>query len=135
LELPFAKELDKLKLPWCRNPSRSGFGIPLLSLGQSKTFYPDFLVWKAKHVFALDTTGEHILQDKLGRKLLRIEPHPKSKIKLLVRLISKGNWDDKPQRVSAEGFTVWTLGQANALKPLHVATMDEAVKVALRPDN
>jgi len=132
LELPFAKELDKLKLPWCRNPARSGFGIPLLSLGQSKTFYPDFLVWKGKYVFALDTTGEHILEDKLGRKLLAIEPHPKSKVKLLVRLISKGRWDDKPQRESGDGFTVWSLGHANALKPIHVANIAEATREALR---
>lgn len=132
LELPFAKELDKLKLPWCRNPSRSGFGIPLLSLGQSKTFYPDFLVWKGKYVFALDTTGEHILEDKLGRKLLAIEPHPKSKVNLLVRLVSRGRWDDKPQRESNDGFTVWSLGHANALKPIHVATFADATREALR---
>jgi type III restriction enzyme len=76
-ELPFAKELDELKLAWCRNPSRSGFGIPLLSLGQSKTFYPDFLVWKGKNVFALDTTGEHILEGKLGAQAARDRTTPK----------------------------------------------------------
>ncbi len=132
LELPFATELDKLGVTWCRNPPRSGFGIPLLSPGQSKTFYPDFLVWKAKNVFALDTKGEHILESELGRKLLAVEPNPKAKAKLLVRLISKGNWDDHPQRVSADGVTVWALGHANALKPIHCATMADAVKACLR---
>jgi hypothetical protein len=39
--------LDKSDVTWCRNPPRSGFGIPLLSPGQSKVFYPDFLAWKA----------------------------------------------------------------------------------------
>ncbi len=131
LELPFAKELDRLKLVWCRNPSRSGFAIPLVSPGPSKSFYPDFLVWRGDTVFALDTTGEHILESKLGRKLLAIEPHPKSKIKLLVRLISRGHWDDQPQRDSAEGFTVWSLGHANALRPIQVETVTEAIKVAL----
>jgi type III restriction enzyme len=132
LELPFAKELDRLKLTWCRNPSRSGFAIPLLSPGQSKSFYPDFLIWKGGNVFALDTTGEHILESKLGRKLLAIEPHPKSKIKLIVRLISRGHWNDQPQRESAEGFTMWSLGHANALHPIHVGTISEALKAALR---
>lgn len=132
LELPFARELDKTGLTWCRNPSRSGFGIPLLSPGQSKTFYPDFLVWKGNVVYALDTKGEHILESELGRKLLAIDPHNKSKRRLLVRMISGGHWDDKPQRVSGDGFTVWALGHANALKPIHVATMADAVRTCLR---
>jgi type III restriction enzyme len=133
LELPFARELDKQKVPWCRNPARSGFPIPLLSVGQSKNFYPDFLVWKGKHVFALDTKGEHILESELGRKLLAIDPHPKAKMALLVRLISNGTWDKTPQRISGDGFTVWALGHANALKPIHCRTLEEGVKVALHP--
>jgi type III restriction enzyme len=132
LELPFARELDKLRLTWCRNPSRSGFAIPLLSPGASKSFYPDFLVWKGKDVFALDTTGEHILESKLGRKLLAVEPHPRAKTRLLVRLISSGHWTDQPQRESAEGFTVWSLGHANALRPVHVGSMAEAIAASLR---
>ena len=46
LELPFAQALDKERVTWCRNPSQSGYPIPLLSPGQSRTFYPDFLVLK-----------------------------------------------------------------------------------------
>ncbi|MGC1406385.1 MAG: hypothetical protein WA938_06570, partial [Candidatus Dormiibacterota bacterium] len=38
LELPFAQALDKTKYVWCRNPPRSGFGIPLVSIGQSRSF-------------------------------------------------------------------------------------------------
>jgi type III restriction enzyme len=104
----------------------------LLSPGQSNAFYPDFLAWKGKNVFALDTKGEHILESELGRKLLAIDPNPKAKAKLLVRLISMGHWDDHPQRVSGDGFTVWALGHSNALKPIHSATMAEAVKICLR---
>lgn len=131
LELPFANELDKQKVRWCRNPSQSGYSIPLLSLGQSKAFYPDFLVWKGKYVFALDTKGEHILQNEVGRKLLAIVPHTRAKVSLLVRLISKGAWDRTPQRISGEGYTVWALGNANALKPIHCPTLETAVKVCL----
>lgn len=133
LELPFAHELDRQRVPWCRNPARSGFPIPLLSVGQSKNFYPDFLVWKGKYVYALDTKGEHILENELGRKLLAVDPHPKAKVALLVRLISQGKWDKSPQRISGEGFTVWALGHANALKPIQCASLAEAVKTCLQP--
>ena len=133
LELPFAEELNGIGVTWCRNPPRSGFGIPLLTPGASTAFYPDFLVWKGRNVFALDTKGEHILEGELGRKLLAIEPHSKAKAKLLVRLISRGQWDHRPQRTSGEGFTVWALGHANALKPIHCPTMATAVKICLKP--
>lgn len=134
LELAFARELDKARLAWCRNPPRSGFPIPLLSPGQTEKFYPDFLVWRGRNVFALDTTGEHILAEKLGRKLLAIEPHPRGKSTLWVRLISAGNWNNQPVRVSGEGYTVWSLGHGNALNPIHCSTVAEAVKVSLRTE-
>jgi type III restriction enzyme len=134
LELPFARELDKTRLRWCRNPSQSGFPIPLLTPGQSRTFYPDFLAWKGKVVFAIDTKGEHILESELGRKLLAITSPPKAKLSLVVRLVSPGKWDKTPQRQSGEGFTVWTLGQANALKPIHCATLADAVKTSVNSD-
>jgi type III restriction enzyme len=134
LELPFARELDQTGLRWCRNPSQSGFPIPLLARGQSRTFYPDFLVWKGKYVYAIDTKGEHILESELGRKLLAITPAPGAKLSLLVRLVSPGKWDKGLQRITGEGFTVWALGQSNALKPLHCANLGEAVRVSLLPD-
>jgi len=134
LELPFARELDKTRLRWCRNPSQSGFPILPLTPGQSKTFYPDFLVWKGKYVYAIDTKGEHILQSELGRKLLAISPPAKSRLSLIVRLVSPGKWDKAPQRISGEGFTVWALGNANALKPIHCATLAEAVSIAVTPE-
>lgn len=131
-ELPFAEELDRLKVTWYRNPSRSGYGIPLLTPGASKTFYPDFLVWKGKDVFALDPTGEHILLDKLGRKLLDIPPHPKSKVRLWVRLISRGGWNDHLQKVSNDGFTVWRLGSGHSLLAAPADTVADAVKLSLK---
>lgn len=132
LELPFARELDRQKVTWCRNPSQSGYPIPLLSPGQSRNFYPDFLAWKGKHVFALDTKGEHILETEMGRKLLAVEANPKAKVALIVRLVSRGEWDKTPRRISANGYTVWALGQARDLKPMHCATMGEAAEIALR---
>jgi type III restriction enzyme len=134
LELPFARELDKSRLRWCRNPSQSGFPIPLLTPGQSRTFYPDFLVWKGKNVFALETKGEYLLGSDLGRKLLAISAAPGAKLSLIVRFVTPGKWDRTPVRTSAEGFTVWALGHANALKPVHCPTLGDAVKSALEPE-
>ena len=134
LELPFARALDKQRVTWCRNPSQSGYPIPLLSLGQSRNFYPDFLAWKGPHVYALDTKGEHILESELARKLLAILPAPGAKSSLLVRLISRGKWNSTPQRVSGDGYTVWALGHANALKPIHCGDLAEVVTTSLRPD-
>ncbi len=136
LELPFVVELDKQKVKWCRNSSRSGYPIPLLSPGQSKNFYPDFLAWKGKNVFALDTKGEHILESELGRKLLAIEPHAKAKAKLIVRLISRGTWDSAPLpvRKSDDGYTVWALSHTRALKPVQCESLAEAVKASLKPE-
>ena len=131
-ELAFAEQLDKQKVAWCRNPSRSGYGIPLLTPGGSKTFYPDFLAWKGNDVFALDPTGGHILVDKLGRKLLDIPPHPKSKTKLWIRLISRGQWNEHPQKTSNDGFTVWRLGHGRDLVPVLAESVAEAVKLSLK---
>lgn len=135
LELPFAKELDKLRVTWCRNPSQSGYAIPLLSPGQSRSFYPDFLVWRTGVVLALDTTGEHILEAKLGRKLLAIRPHRDSKTRIIVRLVSAGRWSERLRRESGDGFTVWSLGHTQSLHVVHVQTMAEAVRMAVRTDD
>ncbi len=136
LELPFVTELDKQKVTWCRNSSRSGYPIPLLSPGQSKNFYPDFLAWRGKNVFAIDTKGEHILESELGRKLLAIEPHPKAKTKLIVRLVSRGTWEAAPTpvRKTGDGFTVWALSHTHALKPVKCRSLEEAVKTSLKPE-
>ena len=75
LEISFATALDATGLMWCRNPSRSGYAIPLVSVGSNSNFYPDFLVWKGKDVFALDTTGGHLLMMRRPTaKLLAIAP-------------------------------------------------------------
>jgi type III restriction enzyme len=91
-------------------------------------------VWKGRNVFALDTKGEHILESELGRKLLAISPHAKGKTTLVVRFISRGEWNKIPQRISAQGFTVWTLGQGVSLNPIHCATLADAAKTSIKPD-
>jgi type III restriction enzyme len=74
LELEAARVIDSLRLDWTRNPVFSGYGIPLLSQGFTKKFYPDFLVWVDDDtVLAIETTGKDLLSDKLDRKLFTIE--------------------------------------------------------------
>ncbi|MCE8163928.1 MAG: hypothetical protein I3273_07830 [Candidatus Moeniiplasma glomeromycotorum] len=72
LEEAFARELDKFGFKWCRNPARTGYSIPLITLGSTRNFYPDFLVFQKNKIIAIDTSGEHLIKDKIDRKLLNI---------------------------------------------------------------
>ena len=93
LELEFAMALDKTKLPWVRNPARgSGYGIPLITRGATKTFYPDFLVWNGDDIFALDPKGGHLLPEAATRKLLHVRAPSGGDSSLHVRLVSEGTW-------------------------------------------
>jgi len=66
-----------------RNPVFIGFGIPLLSQGFTKKFYPDFLVWVDNETLvAIETTGKELLRDKLDRKLFAIESFDLEKVSL-----------------------------------------------------
>ena len=75
-ELAFARELDRrLDLTWTRNPATAalGFGIPLpTKVRDSATFYPDFLVWIGETCWAIDTTGRHLLDEKVRGKLITL---------------------------------------------------------------
>ena len=88
-ELEFAKTLDKKGLAWCRNPSRSGYAIPLPAPGKTLNFYPDFLVWQGDDIYAIDTKGSHLHSDA-ARKLVSIKPANGSKTRVFVRFVSDG---------------------------------------------
>jgi len=133
-ELEFARALDKTKLVWCRNPSQSGFGIPLLDDGDTQTFYPDFLVWLDQHIIAIDPKAKHLIAQDSYRKLLsidKIEEGPE----LLIRLVSKGEWcvnggQPKGIDLSKDCYTVWSLKQSK----LHatVGSLEDTVENCLR---
>ena len=89
LEKKFARELDEFGFKWWRNPSRTGYSIPLITLGSTRNFYPDFLIFLPKKIIAVDTSGEHLIKDKIDRKLLNVGS------KLMVCFISSGKWDEK----------------------------------------
>lgn len=132
LELAFAHALDKLEYTWARNPVRSGFGIPLLSLGSTNTFYPDFLVWHGKSVIGIDTTGGHLVLEKTGRKLLSITHSKKVTVNIILRLISVGKWNDSVQEIEKTGYTIWSLKNDQTLRAIHCLDINEAISVCLK---
>ena len=85
-ELEFARALDRIGgAIWVRNPAVAsrGYGIPLpRKVGDSATFYPDFLLWLGDECWAIDTTGPHLLDEKIRGKLLTL---PTPNLALAVR--------------------------------------------------
>jgi len=131
LEISFAKAMDATGLTWCRNPSRSGYAVPLISIGSTSNFYPDFLIWKDKDVFAIDTTGPHLLIEKTGKKLLAVAPPKTGGGRLLVRLISPGKWNPKVEQEDTVGYTVWGQKPDGTLRATYADSVDAAVEQAI----
>lgn len=129
-ELDFAGELDKAGSVWHRNPSSGGFHIPLLSEGDTASFFPDFVVWKGKTVYCLDTKGGHLLSEAVTRKLFDIKD-PDGKATVLVRYISEGKQTELRGKALKGGYTVWKM-KSGAPTPIHAATLEKAVKECLR---
>jgi len=80
-ELEFARALTSLNHGvWIRNADSGGAGysIPLpFKVGDSLRFFPDFLWWPSTEAdgvvpWAIDTTGRHLLNDKVRGKLFSL---------------------------------------------------------------
>ena len=128
-ELEFAYALDKVGLLWHRNPSAGGFHIPLLSDGDTSSFYPDFIAWKNGMVFCLDTKGGHLLSDAVARKLFDVKEDGKSKV--AVRFIVEGKQTELRGKTTKGGFTVWKM-KAGSPHAVQFADLDKAVAECLR---
>lgn len=128
-ELPFAQALDKSGHVWHRNPSASGFHIPLLSEGDTASFYPDFIVWKGGMIYCLDTKGGHLLSDAVARKLFDIQEDGKTRLK--VRFISEGKQAELRGKAIKGGYTVWKM-KSGSPTPIYVESMNDAVKECLK---
>jgi len=131
LEKEFAIALDKSNKVWFRNSTRGLFEIPLLSKGGSKNFNPDFVVWVNKAIIVIDTKGDHLIVEDAGRKLFHISKIGKGP-DIIIKLVTKGKWDDKIQKLEPEGFTIWNLKNGKPF-PTHVKNVTEAVEICLRP--
>lgn len=135
LERSFADALDATGFPWFRNPSRSGYGIPLISPGATSTFYPDFVIWRDGAVIVVDTKGGHVLHDAAARKLLRIEPPAGADEKIVVRLVSAGQWTPDVRQTTKDGYTVWGLSQLGDRRAMHCDDLKDALELVLDPDS
>jgi type III restriction enzyme len=132
LEKEFAQELDKFSVKWCRNPSRSGYAIPLITRGNTQNFYPDFLVWYKNNIIAIDTSGEHLIKDKTDRKLLNILSPGNNSPRILVRFVSKGKWNKEIEKIDDSGWTLWKrrINDGN-LSAINLDTLPELVELML----
>lgn len=130
LERPFAEALDESGFTWHRNPSAGGFHIPLLSEGDTSSFYPDFIVWKNNKIFCLDTKGNHLLTDAVARKLFDIVDD-EDRIKVHVRFISPGEQKTLGGKAIGKGFTVWKM-KSGSPAPIFVKNLQEAVNECLK---
>ena len=131
IELDFAQEIDKTDKTWCRNPARTGYGIPLITLGATNTFYPDFLVWHDDDVLAVDTKGEHLLTEAAGRKLLNVRPHKDVSTQLHVRFVSRGKFSEKIEQQDRDGYTLWARREDGTLSADHHPDMGSVVQALL----
>jgi type III restriction enzyme len=128
-ELTFANELDKSGQIWHRNPSSGGFFIPLLSSGDTNSFYPDFIVWVDGCAFCLDTKGGHLLSDAVARKLFDIKEDGVTKLQ--VRFITEGKQTELRGKAMKGGYTVWKM-KSGTPKPIHFDNLDSAIAECLK---
>jgi type III restriction enzyme len=132
-ELAIAKTIDRTQRVWCRNPENSGYFIPLLDCGSTTTFYPDFLVWVERSVVAIDTKGDHLLNEDARRKLFDIHSTGE-RTRLALRIISEGYWNIASSgqlgKKGPDGYTVWRWRNGK-LSGAHCKSEKAAVEVAL----
>lgn len=126
-ERAFARALDKTGQTWFRNPPRSGFNIPLISVGETDNFYPDFVLWTDTDVVCIDTKGPHILREDAGRKLLSVRPRTDG-LGLLIRFVTAGEYTPEMVKQSADGFTIWGLKDDGTRRAQHFGTLEEVIE-------
>lgn len=131
LELDIAHAIDRLSLPWARNHVNGGYSIPLLEKGESRRFYPDFLVWKENRIYAIDPKGGFLLQGDAGKKLLAIRDE-RGNQRVVVRFITAGQWSyETMKQQSDRGFSVWRMNNAGQIRCTNHASINDAVAKAL----
>ncbi|RVG80655.1 hypothetical protein CN221_37285 [Sinorhizobium meliloti] len=130
-ELAVALEIDSTGLTWTRNPVNGGYSITLLDKGESRRFFPDFLVWKDKKIIAIDPKGGFLLQTEAGRKLLAIRDE-KGQQRILVRFITEGTWSaETMKQTHNSGFSVWRMTTTGQIRCTNHGDVAGAVRKAL----
>lgn len=87
-------------------------------------------MWVDKAILAIDTKGDHLIVEDSGRKLFYIDKIGKGP-DLVIKLVTRGKWDDKIQKADNTGYTVWALKNGKP-HPYHAANVNEAVQLCLR---
>ncbi|TWR25490.1 hypothetical protein FPZ42_12895 [Mucilaginibacter achroorhodeus] len=132
-EIRLADCLDNQDLPWCRNPSKVGYGIPIAQIGEgTSTFYPDFLYWSnPKTLWAIDPKGTHLINDAIRTKLLGISDVHDLPLKVKIAFVVEGEYelgiDNRPQLRSQNGYSV-IFKYNTGLKAKNYQTLDNLVK-------
>ena len=129
LEAPFALALDDTGHTWHRNPSSGGFFIPLLSAGDTASFYPDFIVWKGNMIYCIDTKGGHLLTDAVARKLFDIKEDHQTRV--LTRFITAGKQKELRGKALPGGFTVWKM-KGGGPAPAYFDSLSAAIAECLK---
>lgn len=127
LERAYARALDKTGNTWFRNPPRSGYGIPLVSVGDTSNFYPDFVVWTANEVICVDTKAPHILQGEAGRKLLTVQGRTDGSQSLRICFVTPGEFTSTFEKLSNDGCTLWGLKSDGTRRAQHFSNIDDGV--------
>jgi type III restriction enzyme len=133
IEEPFAEALDKVNLVWARNPPRTGYGIPLITVGPTSNFYPDFLIWTPERVLCVDTKGPQLVDSTARRKLLSIKPSAEGR-RLDIQFVSKGKYDDELTRLDSDGYTYWGLADDGSLNAVQFDELDALIKHLVNDD-
>ncbi|MCE3608090.1 DEAD/DEAH box helicase family protein [Massilia sp. P8910] len=128
-ELPFAHALDETNHTWHRNPSNGGFHIPLLTDGDTSSFFPDFILWKGDKIFCLDTKGSHLLTDAVARKLFDIQEDGKTKLQ--VRFITEGKQTELRGKIIKGGYTIWKMKNGSPVA-IHFDDLQKAIKECIK---
>lgn len=125
-ELNVAKALDKHKdYVWVRNKDRLDYGIPLpIKSGSSSVFYPDFLWWVKKSIWAIDPTGKFILLEKVRTKLMSV-PTP-----LRIALITRGKLNPNYTSLADDGWSLLRYRSGNAA-PENFDSIDDLISTLI----
>ena len=130
-ELEFALALDKSSKAktWFRNPKQGCFSIPLLDKGDTNNFNPDFIVWHSNKIVAIDTKGDHLINNDASRKLFYLEKYGKG-ADLFIILITRGEWSKEIKKVGPSGYTVWELKNGK-IRGHHTLSIVDCVSLCL----
>ena len=112
-EVQIAEALDISTMNWCRNPSKTGYGIPIPEVGEGTVnFYPDFLAWASNCLWGIDPKGAHLINDAIYKKILGVSDVDGLPYKIRIALVLQGQYDlsaqDRPQQQSKLGCTLIT---------------------------